>query len=74
MSFDVSLARGQFPSLKKDVILMDNGGGTQAPFQVADALRNYMLENNVQMGGSYETSKNAAAAVQSRPSDSYAVG
>jgi selenocysteine lyase/cysteine desulfurase len=64
MSFDVSLARGQFPSLKKDMILMDNGGGTQAPFQVADALRNYMLENNVQLGGTYETSVNAAKAVR----------
>lgn len=64
MAFDVSLARGQFPGLSGDWVYLDNAGGTQVPFQVADAIRNHLLNNNVQIGASYEHSKNAAASIQ----------
>ena len=65
MAFDVSLARGQFPAIsKKEWILMDNAGGSQVPFQVADSVREYLLETNVQHGGTYELSKQAKGRVE----------
>jgi cysteine desulfurase family protein (TIGR01976 family) len=42
---------------------MDNAGGTQVPFHVAESVRDYLLHSNVQHGGSYEISRNAAATV-----------
>jgi cysteine desulfurase family protein (TIGR01976 family) len=65
MALDVMLARAQFPALSSEWIFMDNAGGTQVPLQVADALRAYLLETNVQHGASYRTSKNAEASVRS---------
>lgn len=65
MAFDVMLARAQFPALSGPWILMDNAGGSQVPLQVADAVREYLLTKNVQLGGSYEVSKRAGEAVES---------
>lgn len=63
MAFDVSLARGQFPALSGEWIYMDNAGGTQVPFQVAEAVREYLLTSNVQLGGNYEISQKAAQSI-----------
>ncbi|NNF07067.1 MAG: aminotransferase class V-fold PLP-dependent enzyme, partial [Candidatus Eisenbacteria bacterium] len=63
MAFDPSLARGQFPALSGEWTFMDNAGGTQVPFQVAEAVRDYLLHSNVQLGGSYEISQKAGNTV-----------
>jgi cysteine desulfurase family protein (TIGR01976 family) len=63
MALDVMLARAQFPALSGEWIYMDNAGGTQVPLHVADALRGYMLQNNVQHGATYAVSKRAQEAV-----------
>ena len=48
--------RAQFPGLSRGTILMDNAGGSQVPECVADAMRDFMLTNNVQVGGTYPQS------------------
>src|ERR1044072_1119494 len=48
--------RAQFPGLSRGTILMDNAGGSQVPECVADAMRYFMLTNNVQVGGTYPQS------------------
>ena len=63
MAFDVMLARAQFPALSGPWIFMDNAGGSQVPLQMADAVREYLLTRNVQLGGSYEISKKADEGV-----------
>jgi cysteine desulfurase family protein (TIGR01976 family) len=60
MAFDVALARGQFPALSGEWIFMDNAGGTQVPFHVADAVRSFLVESNVQLGGTSEQARRAA--------------
>ena len=42
---------------------MDNAGGTQCLGAVADSVREYLLERNVQLGASYQVSVDAAAHV-----------
>jgi cysteine desulfurase family protein (TIGR01976 family) len=64
MALDAMLARGQFPALSGEWIFMDNAGGTQAPLHVADAVRDHLLYNNVQLGASYEVSRRATEAVR----------
>ncbi len=56
--------RSFFPAIQTspDVIL-DNAGGSQVPKGVADAIRDYMLENYVQVGADYETSQRSTGTV-----------
>ena len=63
MAYDVSLARGQFPGVSSDFVMADNAGGTQVPFQVADAVRSYLLESNTQPTGPYSLSKSSAEVI-----------
>lgn len=56
--------REQFPSLQTcSDVLLDNAGGSQVPRLVADAIRDYMLSNYVQVGANYRTSLSATATV-----------
>jgi cysteine desulfurase family protein (TIGR01976 family) len=64
MALDVMLARAQFPALSGSWIYMDNGGGTQVPLQVADAVRDYLLTSNVQVGGTSGPSKTATERLE----------
>ncbi|KAL1304344.1 hypothetical protein AAFC00_000743 [Neodothiora populina] len=52
-SFDVVATRKQFPALDKSQIYFDNAGGSQVLGQVAEAISNYLLSSNVQLGASY---------------------
>jgi cysteine desulfurase family protein (TIGR01976 family) len=63
MAFDVTLARAQFPALSGEWMYMDNAGGSQVPIHVADAVRGYMLHNNVQLGASYQPSKDSTETI-----------
>jgi len=59
---DLSLeqVRARFPSLSDRMIYLDNAGGSQVPACVADAVRDFMLTSNAQIGAAYETSRRCA--------------
>lgn len=61
MGFDLEKIRARFPSLSltdNDIprIYLDNPGGTQVPASVADAMSDYLLESNANIGGGFVTS------------------
>ncbi|KXH58805.1 2-isopropylmalate synthase [Colletotrichum salicis] len=56
-AFSVENARAQFPALAKDQIFGDNAGGSQVLGTVAKSISEYLVNNNVQLGASYRTSK-----------------
>jgi len=53
---DIPYIRQQFPGLKINWAFFDNAGGSQVALQVTDRLTDYLLNTNVQLGASYETS------------------
>jgi cysteine desulfurase family protein (TIGR01976 family) len=59
-TLDLNFVRKQFPALKRNFIFMDNAGGSQALGRVIERINDYFLNYNVQLGGSYEVSANAA--------------
>lgn len=60
---DITWVRDQFPGLKSDWVFFDNAGGSQILGTAVDKIRTFLLEKNVQIGGSYEVSKAAAEAL-----------
>ena len=53
-TFDVQAARARFPALANErQVFFDNAGGSQVLGSVADAVRDYLLAANVQLGASY---------------------
>ncbi|KAJ5325914.1 Pyridoxal phosphate-dependent transferase major region subdomain 2 [Penicillium brevicompactum] len=56
-TFDVTAARSRFPALQQKQVFMDNAGGNQVLDTVADSIRSYLLNTNVQLGASYQVSK-----------------
>jgi cysteine desulfurase family protein (TIGR01976 family) len=57
-------ARAFFPGLSGADVLLDNAGGSQVPVDVADRVRSYFLEDYVQLGADYRTSRRAVATVE----------
>ncbi len=57
MSFDVNLVRQQFPSLNRPAIFLDNPAGTQIAKPSLDRINKYLLENNANHEGQFETSR-----------------
>lgn len=57
MSFDVNLVRQQFPSLSRPAIFLDNPAGTQIAKPSLDRINKYLLENNANHEGQFETSR-----------------
>ena len=55
--------REAFPSLCGDTILLENAGGSQVPLCVANAVRNHMLNDYVQLGAGYPMSDRATSTV-----------
>jgi cysteine desulfurase family protein (TIGR01976 family) len=53
---DIPFIRKHFPALNNKWSYFDNAGGSQVAQQVADRLVDYLLNTNVQLGASYETS------------------
>ncbi len=58
---DLTPQRKYFPALNKEVkgkyrIFLDGAGGTQVPQSVIDAMVNYMIDNNGNYGGYFDTS------------------
>ena len=49
--------RQQFPSLDRDAVFFDNPGGTQISKQSLARMNSYLLENNANHEGAFETSR-----------------
>jgi len=62
---DLPSVRASFPSLSDDFVFMDNAGGSQCLGAVADAVRDYLLGCNVQLGATYPVSVEASRRVLS---------
>ncbi|GAB1311391.1 hypothetical protein MFIFM68171_01601 [Madurella fahalii] len=58
-SLDLDEVRGNFPALARDQVYLDNAGGSQTLRAVAERIRDYLLNTNVQLGASYATGKKA---------------
>jgi cysteine desulfurase family protein (TIGR01976 family) len=63
-SLDMEFVRQQFPGLNNDWTFFDNAGGTQILSRSVDRLNDFLFNMNVQTGGSYDLSLQAAAAMQ----------
>nr|WP_272213626.1 cysteine desulfurase-like protein [Marinicella sp. W31]MDC2879587.1 cysteine desulfurase-like protein [Marinicella sp. W31] len=57
------LVRSQFPGLKQDWTFFDNAGGSQILKGAVHRINSFLFDKNVQIGGSYEVSQSAAAAL-----------
>ncbi len=57
MSFDVQLVRQQFPSLDRPAVFLDNPAGTQISKPSLNRINQYLLENNANHEGMFETSR-----------------
>ncbi|KAL6722046.1 hypothetical protein ACLMJK_001151 [Lecanora helva] len=56
--FNVAKARASFPALRQDhQIYFENAGGTQVLGSVATCIKDYLEETNVQLGATYDVSK-----------------
>ncbi|UJH90331.1 cysteine desulfurase-like protein [Antarcticibacterium sp. 1MA-6-2] len=61
---DIDFVREQFPALKQDFTFMDNAGGSQILGRTIDYISEYYKNYNVQLGASYEVSKNAGSKLR----------
>lgn len=61
---DLPYVRSHFPALMRGWALFDNAGGSVAPHQVIDRVRDYMSRRHVQLGASYALSVEATQAVE----------
>jgi selenocysteine lyase/cysteine desulfurase len=57
MSLDLQVIRQQFPSLGRPAIFLDNPAGTQIAKPSLDRINRYLLENNANHEGMFETSR-----------------
>jgi cysteine desulfurase family protein (TIGR01976 family) len=62
---DIKHVRKQFPGLSNGWTFFDNAGGTQILTRVVDRMNDFLFNTNVQTGGSYDLSIQAAAALHS---------
>ncbi|HEY4081281.1 MAG TPA: cysteine desulfurase-like protein [Burkholderiaceae bacterium] len=60
---DLTRIRAEFPALNTDMVFLDNAGGSQVLARVADRIRDYLLNDNVQHGASYAPSQRASERV-----------
>lgn len=60
---DLEFVRSQFPGLSRGWTFFDNAGGSQILKGALDRINTFLIEKNVQIGGSYEVSQAAAQAL-----------
>ena len=60
---DMDFVRSQFPALSNGWTFFDNAGGSQILKSAVDRINTFLYEKNVQIGGSYDVSQSAAAAL-----------
>jgi cysteine desulfurase family protein (TIGR01976 family) len=57
MSLDLEIIRQQFPSLDRPAVFFDNPGGTQIVKHSLNRINKYLVENNANHEGAFETSR-----------------
>lgn len=62
-TLDLDYVRSQFPGLNRGWTFFDNAGGSQILKAAVERMNTFLFEKNVQIGGSYEVSQSAAAAL-----------
>ncbi|MEE3043855.1 MAG: cysteine desulfurase-like protein [Pseudomonadota bacterium] len=62
-TLDMEYVHSQFPALSNGWAFFDNAGGSQILTKALDRINSFLLNRNVQIGGSYEVSKLAAEAL-----------
>lgn len=62
-ALDLDFVRSQFPGLARGWTFFDNAGGSQILKGAVERINTFLFEKNVQIGGSYEVSQAAAAAL-----------
>jgi cysteine desulfurase family protein (TIGR01976 family) len=62
-ALDLDYVRSQFPGLNRGWTFFDNAGGSQILKGALERINTFLIEKNVQIGGSYEVSQAAAAAL-----------
>ena len=60
---DLDFVRSQFPGLSRGWTFFDNAGGSQILKGALDRINTFLIEKNVQIGGSYAVSQDAAKAL-----------
>ncbi len=63
MTLDIAAIRSQFPSLNRPAVFFDNPGGTQIAKSSLDRINRYLLENNANHEGAFETSQASDATL-----------
>ncbi|UCH92102.1 MAG: cysteine desulfurase-like protein [Candidatus Aminicenantes bacterium] len=63
MTLNIDFVRKQFPALSGKWIFFDNAGGTQVLQQVVNRIQDYLLTSNVQLGASYDVSRQSCERV-----------
>lgn len=56
MSLDLAKIRARFPALQREVVYLDNPGGTQVAQSVLDRMNTYLAHHNANHGGQFATS------------------
>ena len=62
-TLDLDFVRSQFPGLSRGWTLFDNAGGSQILSGAVERITSFLYEKNVQIGGSYAVSQEAARAL-----------
>ncbi len=63
MALDAATTRAQFPALKRDVVYLDNPGGTQIAITSLERINRYLVLTNANHGGAFATSRGSDALV-----------
>lgn len=62
-TLDMDFVRSQFPGLANGWTFFDNAGGSQILKRAVERINTFLYDKNVQIGGSYDISQQAAAAL-----------
>ena len=62
-TLDMEFVRSQFPGLANGWTFFDNAGGSQILKRAVERINTFLYDKNVQIGGSYDISQQAAAAL-----------
>ena len=63
VALDVRAVRARFPALSSGTVFLDGPGGTQVPDSVIEAMAGCLRQANANLGGPFETSRQADALV-----------
>ncbi|MGE5220839.1 MAG: cysteine desulfurase-like protein [Omnitrophica WOR_2 bacterium] len=64
MTLDLPTIRSHFPALQRPAIFFDNPGGTQVAQESLNQMTAYLVQNNANHGGAFETSQASDAIIE----------